>query len=307
MAKAHERVYNAVFHQEKQVPMENTLDFSVDLGGWKAHQTKTVTPSASPSEILFFLTQTTQGVDPLVEAGVRKIVDFSIIEKALAENPVSQSESNWGNRIAFLNSRKMGQAISEASALEKFQKKEQGEMAQFIRLIAVRKILAHHNVFVNYAQFYPALQLKEMGGHIQLIANYPGWKAIKKMTLHEKSGPRTFIEFLGSYSVSMDKKMEQYLGEVVDLKKVDAALAKGPAGKTAADLEKLAFFLGSTQFAHEMDSIVASSKRTGENNEKLGGLVRVYAYRRALEPCKLFVLYSQVEIPGLKRLLKKKA
>jgi len=61
-------------------------------------------------------------------------------------------------------------------------------------------------------------------GQIQFIANYADWKAIKKITITEKTDPRTVAEFLAGLTMSVDNKIEANLKKIVDLDKVDKAI-----------------------------------------------------------------------------------
>jgi hypothetical protein len=163
--------------------------------------------------------------------------------------------------------------------------------------------LAHSGVYLNYSGHFAEAKAVQ-DGKIQLIANYAGWQAIKKMVVTEKTLPRTFMEFLGSFSVSMENKLESYMKRVVDMKRMDEVLKNAPPGKTAPDLEKISQFYG----GHELNGVIDSLSKTAKGIEplKMAQLLRVYATRKLIEPTKQCALYSQVDIPGLKRLLKKK-
>ncbi len=277
--------------------MNGTIFFQVEVGGWNYSNEKKVDEKTTPLEMVQFLVPATKGVDGLIGLQLKKLVDFTKIEKIVDEAPLATNASELGKRIAFLNARKTSQAINEISALEKLQSKERSEVSQFIRLYLTRKIMANHGMFVNYAHAFPELHGKNEG-KIRLISNNVQWKSIKKFAITEKTDPRTFMEFLGSFSASLDNKLESYLGEIVDLKKIETMLNRGPQGKTASDLEKIFPFLNGNDLKQAIASLA--------HDPSIPQWLHVYANRQMLEKSKLFVKFSQVEIPGMKRLLKKK-
>jgi len=58
--------------------------------------------------------------------------------------------------------------------------------------------------------------------YIQFVANYDDWVAIKKLKIEPSMDPKTIMEFLASLTISVDRKVEENLGKMVDLKKLDA-------------------------------------------------------------------------------------
>lgn len=284
--------------------MENTLLFEAEFPSWRNSFEKTITSSTTEGELLSLLSQTTYGVDGLIGVCLQKLVDFPKIDLALKEIPLSKNPADFGKTLAAFNTRGFSKIVNELADLPGLQKKEQGEMAQFIRLYCVRRVLAHSGVYLNYSAHFSEAK-PFVDGKIQLIANYDSWKAVKKMVTHEKSLPRTTMEFLGSFSVSMENKLESYLKQVVDMKKMDELIKQAPQGKTAGDLEKISAYYASDAVSHAIDSLAKTGK--GIEPIKLSIILRVYLARKLVEPTKQFALYAQVEIPGLKRLLKKKA
>ncbi|MFH0970449.1 MAG: hypothetical protein V1776_03245 [Candidatus Diapherotrites archaeon] len=285
------------------MPNENTFFFQADFPGWKSTLTREVTSATSPWEFIEWLSQTTKEIDGLIESSLAAWIDITPINEALKEAPHSSETRNFGQTLAFLNTRKFSQLVNTVSSIEGLQKKEQGELGQFIRLYATRKILSNYHVHLNYAAHFSEIKKFEEG-KIQLIANYSGWQCVKKYVVTSQTQPRTFMEFLGSFSVSMEKKLESYLRETADIKKLDSFIANAPKGKTANDLEKLSQFYASDETKNTIREIALAS--TAKEKGKIESTLYVYTARKLLEPCKLFCLYSQVEIPGLKRLLKKK-
>ncbi len=277
--------------------MTGTLSFHVDVGGWKDVLETNVDERTTSTEMLHILARTTKGVDGVIGAQLKRMIEFGKVETVLQEAPVAKSAAELGKTIAFLNTRKMSQVVNDVSALPGYQSKEQSEMGQFIRLYVTRRLLAQAGMYVNYAGVFSEIKGKNEGS-IQLISNNKQWPCVKKMAMEETTSPRTIMEFMGSFVVSMDNKIESYLSKLVDLNKIDEALANGPQGKTASDLDKLFLFLD----GHELKQAISSLTKDAQLEKWL----HVYACRNALEKCKIFVKYSQVEIPGLKRLLKKK-
>lgn len=147
--------------------------------------------------------------------------------------------------------------------------------------------------------------------YIQFIANYDDWQSIKKLKIEPQTDPVVVIEFLAGLTISVDKKVEQNLAKIVDLKKVDETVAEAPKGKKAGDVAEVVAFIASAKL----------SRVIGEVTEKLGDqglmkpqikeveeLIRVYAMRKALKDAGLMVSYDQVhmKIPGVKKNMLKK-
>lgn len=286
--------------------MDGAIVFQVNTGGWTFNAQKNVDTNTSAWEMLQFLVHTTKGVDGVVGLGLKKMVDFGKVEAVLREAPETKNPHELGKTIAFLNTRKISQVINEVSALEGYQTKEKNEIAQFIRLYSTRLLMARAQMFANYSgEFFEAKG--SMAGKITMISNNVQWSCVKKMSMLEETSPRTIMEFMGSFSVSMDNKMEHYLGKIVDLKKMGTFLDSSPSGKSAGELESVFRFLAGSELTKNIEQLVANSNISMSEKEKLVKLLHVYAVRCVLEKCKVFVKYAQVDIPGLKRLLKKKA
>ncbi|MEK6821198.1 MAG: hypothetical protein AABY11_02240 [archaeon] len=268
---------------------------------WKDSFNETIDANATPLALLGLLTRTTKETDALIGGALHTMMDFSPVEKVLAEAPSATRVEEIGKMLAFLNTRKFTGVVNASAELPGLQKKEIGEIGQFIRLHCVRKLLARAGVYLNYGNTFKENK-KMMEGKIQVITNYPGWQCVKKGTASEKTLPRTLMEFTGSYSVSMEKKIESYLGSAFDLKPLHAMIARAPQGKTAGDLEKLGHFMGSSDFTQTIHQVA----HAGKGGKDAEAWLRIYANRKLFEPLKQSALYSQIDIPGLKRLLKKK-
>jgi len=143
-----------------------------------------------------------------------------------------------------------------------------------------------------------------MDEQIQLIANYADWKAIKKITITEKTDPRTIAEFLASLTRSVDNKIEANLRKLVALDKVDTALNEIGLGK--GDVAKAIEEVNSRKVGKVINEITAIDSLQKNVQKELVGFCKAYAMRKALQACGIIVDYSEVEIPGMKRLMKKK-
>lgn len=142
-----------------------------------------------------------------------------------------------------------------------------------------------------------------MEGSIQFVANYDGWKAVKKQTVTEKTDPLTVMEFLAGLTNSVDNKVEFNLSKKVDLPKLDAAiqtlgLAKGDAVKALEEINSRTI----SKVINEISQIPTLQKN---QQKEVADFLRTYATRKCLKACGLMVDYSQIEIPGMGRLKKK--
>ncbi len=142
--------------------------------------------------------------------------------------------------------------------------------------------------------------------YIQFISNYDDWVSIKKLKIEPATDPRTVMEFLASLGTGIDNKVEANLRKIIDLPKVDAAIAELGLGKRT-DTAKAIEDVSSRKVNAVIKEIVElTGFQTGEKKE-LEQFCRVYAMRKALKECALPVDYAGIEIPGMKRLMKKKS
>jgi len=141
---------------------------------------------------------------------------------------------------------------------------------------------------------------------IQLVANYGEWKAIKKLKIEPATDSRAIMEFLASLETGIDRKIEENLRKLVDLAKVDMAIAELGLGKGKENaVEAIAEVAG--RKVNSVITEVCTKPELQKNEQKeLIGFCKVYALRKALNETCLPVDYSSVEIPGMKRLMKKK-
>ena len=141
---------------------------------------------------------------------------------------------------------------------------------------------------------------------IQFIANCKEWQAVKKLKVTEATEPKTVMEFLASLGIGIDRKVEENLAKIVELGKLDAAirevLSEGKKG-VGEMLEEIN--------SRKINSVINSlSEKPGlqKNEQKeLAGFMKAYAMKKALKELKLKVDYSEIDIPGMRKLQKTKA
>ena len=102
--------------------------------------------------------------------------------------------------------------------------------------------------------------------------------------------------------------MEDNLGKIVDLAPLKEALSEVTAGKKEADVAKAIAIVASVKVNRVINEITAPLQEKFQKNEikEVQQFCKVYAMRTALDNCGLMIDYSSVEIPGMKRLMKKK-
>jgi len=143
-----------------------------------------------------------------------------------------------------------------------------------------------------------------MEGTVQFIANYDDWKAVKKITITEKTAPLTIAEFLASLTNSVDSKIEINLKKVVDIDKIDQAIKE--IGLKKGDIAKAIEEVNSRKVGKVINEITKIDTFQKNVQKELAGFCKAYAMRKALRECEIIVDYSEVEIPGMKRLKKAK-
>lgn len=142
---------------------------------------------------------------------------------------------------------------------------------------------------------------------IQFVANYDDWQSVKKLKIEEKTDPKTIMEFLASLTTSVDNKIEANLGKILDLKKLDSAISGINAGKTDAEISEALAEINTRKVNAVINEICETEGRQPNEQRELKGFCRVYATKQVLKKCGLAVDYTGVEIPGMKRLMKKGA
>ena len=141
---------------------------------------------------------------------------------------------------------------------------------------------------------------------IQFVANYDDWQAIRKLKIEEKTDPKTVMEFIASLSTSFDSKVEENLRKVVDLAKVDAVIEEISCGKTEQEIAEALKAVTKRNVSAAINEICEKPELQKNEQKELKQFCRVYAVKKVLKKCGLETDYSSIEIPGLKRLKKKK-
>jgi len=139
---------------------------------------------------------------------------------------------------------------------------------------------------------------------IQFIANCGQWKAIKKLKIEPATEPKTVMEFLASLGTGIDRKIEENLQKTVDLAKVDAAIEEASLGKS--DVAEAIAEVSSRKVNSVIKEVCEKPELQKNVQKELIQFCKVYAMRKALAKAELNVDYSSVDIPGMKRLMKKK-
>ena len=149
-----------------------------------------------------------------------------------------------------------------------------------------------------------------MTGYIQFVANYEDWQSVKKLTVDEKMDPRTIMEFLASLNTGLDRKVENNLAKIVDLKAVDALVQQETDGKGRSEqaiASVLAALKGAKLGAIIKEEIAKHPEMQKNVQGEISDFIRAYATRKALKALGIMADYSEIEIPGMKRAMKKKA
>jgi len=142
---------------------------------------------------------------------------------------------------------------------------------------------------------------------IQFMANYDGWVSIKKLKVDEKTDPRTIMEFLASLGTGIDSKIESNLRAIVDLGRVDAAIAEIQSGKGEGQIAEIIAQVNGRKVGSVIKELCEKPELQKNEQKELIGFCKVYAMKKALKEAGLMVDYTGVAIPGMKRLMKKKA
>lgn len=143
--------------------------------------------------------------------------------------------------------------------------------------------------------------------YIQFVANYEDWVAVKKLKIEPGTDARTVMEFLASLTVSVDKKIEENLRKIVDLKQLENAISEAFAGgKGAGAINEALAAVNSSKVNSAINQITDKQEWQKNEQKEIQGFCKAFAMRLALKKCGLAVDYSEVEIPGMKRLMKAK-
>lgn len=145
--------------------------------------------------------------------------------------------------------------------------------------------------------------------YIQLVANYDGWVAIKKLKIEPSTDARTVMQFLASLGISIDKKVEDNLRKIVALDKLDAALKELTGGKKQENIALVLETVSSGKVNKVIKEICEIEGMQPREKSELTEFCKVYALKKALKESGLFIDYSTINlnIPGMKKSLLKKA
>ena len=141
---------------------------------------------------------------------------------------------------------------------------------------------------------------------IQFVANYSGWKAVKKLKVEQTTDSRTIMEFLASLETGIDRKIEENLRRLVELERVDAAISEIEAGKGREAVAEIIAEVSARKVNSVINEVCSKPELQKNEQKELIGFCRVYALRKTLSNAGLSVDYSSIEIPGMKSLMKKK-
>lgn len=142
---------------------------------------------------------------------------------------------------------------------------------------------------------------------VMFVANMGNWQSVKKLKVEEKTDPRSIMEFLASLNTGLDNKVEENLGKIIALDKVDAFLKEELAGKgkSEADIASVLAALKGPKLGKVLNEIGELPNLQKGEQDEVRDFCRVYAIRKALKQLGVMVDYTQIEIPGMKRLMKK--
>ncbi len=278
---------------------EGYVDFKVTMGKWKTTFHHDVKGDLSTFPDTLSITHALEGVDALLAEALQTILDLGKVEHALTEGG-----STLSDKFATLSSRKFGKTLNEVCENPAWQAKEKKMIQEMIRLVLTRKILREGGWNVNYGLSTSDFSTgKITEGSIQFIANYDAWKCIKKFGVTPVMNRRTLAEFIISYSITLDLKLETYLSRVLKLGEMENYLKQSP-GKSASAEELVAFLSGK-----ELSAIIQkiSSPVAPQYQSACVHVLRAYAARKVLKEKGLFVEALQVKsLPGWKRVVGKR-
>ncbi|MBI2530200.1 MAG: DUF2666 family protein [Candidatus Diapherotrites archaeon] len=147
--------------------------------------------------------------------------------------------------------------------------------------------------------------------YIQFIANYDDWVAIRKMKITETTDSKTVLEFLASLGSGFDRKIAQNLGKIIDIVQLDNALNEvlvDSAGKSAEELGKIIALVKGPKINKVISELVGKVPNLESAVQKeIEQFAKAYAVRKALKECGLQVDYSEIDIPGMKKIKRAKA
>ncbi|MFH1751389.1 MAG: DUF2666 family protein [archaeon] len=143
--------------------------------------------------------------------------------------------------------------------------------------------------------------------YIQFVANYDDWVSVKKLKVESGTDPKSVMEFLASLGTGIDYKIEENLRKIVDLNKLDIVLKEIIVEARNADaVAKNISAINSLKVNQVIKEITSLQKLQKNELKELQEFCKAYAVRKTLKANKLMVDYSEVSVPGMKRLKKLK-
>ncbi len=139
---------------------------------------------------------------------------------------------------------------------------------------------------------------------IQFIANYDDWVSIKKLKIDEKMDSKTIMEFLASLGTGIDRKLEENLGNTVDLTKLNKAINEIPTGKTEEEISNALKAVTKRNISSIIKEITNLPGLQKNEVKELDEFCRTYAIRKTLKKCGLMIDYSEIKIPGMRKIKK---
>lgn len=140
---------------------------------------------------------------------------------------------------------------------------------------------------------------------IQFVANYGDWVSVKKLAIGEKTDPRTIMEFLASLGTGIDARVEANLKKTLELEKLDAAINSISTGKSEEEIASALRELNTRAVSQAINETTELPGLQANEKKELQDFCRVYAAKKILKKCGLTIDYSEIKIPGMKRLKKK--
>ena len=130
--------------------MEGSIQLIANYDDWKAVKKQTITEKTDPLTIMEFLAGFTKSVDAKVEFNLRKIVALDKLDKVIDELGLAKGDAV--RAMEEINSRKVSSVINEISEVERLQKNQRKEVADFCKAYASRKCLKACGIVVDYSQ-----------------------------------------------------------------------------------------------------------------------------------------------------------
>jgi len=141
---------------------------------------------------------------------------------------------------------------------------------------------------------------------IQFIANCQGWQAVKKLKVTEATAPKTVMEFLASLGTGIDRKVEENLGKIIELSKLDSAIRE-VLGEEKKSIGEILEEINSRKINSVINSLSEKPELQKNEQKELAEFMKVYAMKKALKELKLKIDYSEIEIPGMRKIKKAKS